>query len=342
MSRILDVEQFFADSVPVIVSDSIDLEEGDNAQLDTQELANFFNTAMVIDEVRVQIQSPNAELSVGNFGGSIRLKLSMGRFALSSVYLPVGCLGPTFDGGTLDSVQLETGSFSPETLGPQFSNYSRLGFFRWRLPRPLVVPPGAALEAKISRQIEGLSQIYPSETTVTVNVAYAGRVSRKQFPRGSAIVPVPYVGLFTNTFTSANVVTSGQLDLYNPFREPLTVQRLIGRWQNIYLDSAAPEESFISLDANGTRGNTQIDFPPTQIRTFSGFNVTNGFIPGLSIWEANTRAFPANVQLERGEGFEVTIDATGGVPSTQAEGSAYNGSNTSFVTMIGWRNESLL
>lgn len=338
-SRVFDLDAFFADSFPVILSDSTTLEEGDNKQMDVQALSNFFDTPMVIDEVRTQIISPNVELQVGNFGGSIRLKLAAGRFALNSVYVPVGCLGPTYDGGTMDSATYAAGLFSPESLLSGFTDPYHMGFFRWKLPRPLVIPPGTALDAKISRQIEGLNIVYPSTTTVSVNVAYVGRVSKKALPSGIA-VPIPYVGLFENVFTSANVAISDQLDLYNPFVQPLNVQRLIGRWQNIYLDSGDPSSSLISLDANGTSGGSVIEFPPTQIMLFNGFAITDGFRPGGSIFEYNTRSLVANIELSRGQGFEVTIDATSGVPSTGAQPTP-TGSNTSFVTMIGWRMESL-
>lgn len=335
---ILDVDKFFEDAFPIVLSTDADLEEGENLQLDAQALSNFFDTPMVIDEIRVQIKSPDNFLTIGNFGGSIRLKLTLGRYALTDVYVPVGCLGPTFDGGTIDNAVYQVGTYSPECIPAQFSTY-QVGFFRWKLPRPLVVPVGMPLEAKISRQIEGLNLVYPDNTTVSVNVAYVGRVTKKRLPKGIT-VPIPYVGLYENVFTSASVAVSGQRDLYNPFQSPLTVQRLIGRWQNIYLDSGTPQASLISLDANGSLGSTAIDFPLTQIRLFDGFNVTNRLIPGASIWEENTRAFNMNVELGPREGFEVTIDATAGVPSTGAQPSP-DGSNTSLVTMIGWRNEDL-
>lgn len=331
---ILDIDDFFADSFPVIVSTDVTLTEGTNKQLDTQALSNYFETPMVIDEIRTQIRSPLGLTQIGNFGGSVRLKLALGRYALSRVYIPVGCLGPMFEGGTIDNEIYAAGTYSPETLSAQFTDDFHVGYFRWKLPRPLVVPPGMPLDAKISRSLDQFTAAYPSATTLSVNVAYVGRVAKKDLPSGLTI-PIPYVGLFENVFTSASVAASGQLDLYNPFVRSLTVQRIIGRWQNIFVDGGDPTAYSISLDSNGTLGSQQIDFPPTRIRTFSGFDVTNAFIPGLSIWEANTHALNANIEFEQGAGIEVTIDATGGVPSTGT------GSNTSLVTMIGWRNEDL-
>lgn len=341
---IFDVDKFFADSFPVLLSADISMEEGENKQMDSQALSNYFDTPMVIDEIRVQLLSPVIEsgMEIGNFGGSVRLKLTMGRYALTDTYVPVACFGPTFDGGTIDNAVYRAGVFSPESTLTIFTPWRTIGFFRWKLPRPLLVPSGMPLEAKISRQIEGLSQVFPDDdSALSVNLAYVGRVSKKRLPRGIT-VPVPYVGLFSNVFASANVVTSNQLDLYNPFKSPLTVQRFIARWQNIYWDTLGPTFSHISLDSRGSIGSTPIDFPLTQIRTFSGFNITNGFIPGPAVWEANTRSLgAASVILTRGEGFEVTIDATAGVPPTSGEESEVDGSNTSFVTMIGWRNEDL-
>ena len=335
---IFDVDEFFADSFPVVLSASVDLDEGDNKQLDTQALSNYFDTPMVIDEIRVQVQTGNLELYVANFGGSVRLLLSLGRYALSDTYIPVGCFGPTFDGGTMGYAAINPSLFSPESFEGGFVESIVTGYFRWKLPRPLVCPVGMPLEAKISRQVEGISSIYPDDT-ISVNVAYAGRVARKQLPPDITI-PIPYVGLFENVFTSANVVTSGQRDLYNPFQAPLNVQRFVGRWQNIYLNSGVPRESWIGLDDSDISGGTLINFPLTQIRMFDGFYVTDGFIPGPAIFEGNTRSFAANIELAHGEGFEVTIDATAGVPSTGAQPSP-TGSNTSFITMIGWRNENL-
>lgn len=342
MAELFDIDTFFADSTPVVVSADVDIGENENLQFDSQSLSNYFDTPMVIDEMRVQIVAPY-EIAIANFGGAIRLKLSLGRFALSKDYIPVGCFGSTFDGGTIDNSTFQPYLFSPESLSGGFSSsaYTFTGYFRWKLPRPLVVPVGMPLEAKISRQVDNIAAAlgnYP--TDVSVNLAYAGRVAKKSLPSGISI-PVPYVGLFENQFTTASVATSDQLDLYNPFQSTLNVQRFVSRWQNIYLDDSDPVNTmWIGLDTIDG-GNEAFDFPPSQLRTFDGFNITNGFIPGLSIWEANTKAVSANVAFERGQGVEVMIDATGGLPPTQAEGFPYNGSNTSFVTMIGWRSEEL-
>jgi hypothetical protein len=339
MSEIFDVDSFFADSFPTVVSSSVSLDEGDNQQFDSQLLSNYFDTPMVIDEVRVQIVAPY-EIAVGNFGGAVRLKLSLGRFALCTDYIPVGCFGGTFDGGTIDNSTMQAFLFASESLGGGFTPYNFVGFFRWKLPRPLVVPVGMPLEAKISRQVDNIAAAigYPP-TSLAVNLAYAGRVSKNKLPSG-IIAPIPYVGLFEHQFLTPSVTTSNQLDLYNPFQSTLNVQRFVGRWQNIYLDDSDPLNTWIALDTVDA-GSSEFDFPPSQIRTFDGFNITNGFIPGLSIWEANTKATSTNVAFSRDQGVEVMIDATAGLPDTQFSGSAYDGSNTSFVTMIGWRNEEL-
>lgn len=334
-----DIDKFFADSFPVVLSADAELDEGDNKQLDVQSLSNFFDTPMVIDEIRTQIVTPNVEIELGNFGGSVRFKLSLDRYALSSVYIPVGCLGPTFDGATIDSTTYQATSNSPESLNGAFADAYFMGFFRWKLPRPLVVPAGMALEAKISREIDGLTVAYPSAGPLSVNVAYAGRVARRQMPSGVTI-PIPWVGLFENQFTTPSVAISDQLDLYNPFQQPLTVQRLIGRWWNAYLATGLPDATRIALDTTGTLGRDSIDFPPTQVKLFNGFYVTNGFIPGCSVFESNTRSLGVNVDLDRGEGFEISIDATSGLPSTGPDNPPL-GYNRSLVTMIGWRNQTL-
>lgn len=338
---ILDIDEFFADSYPIVLSANTTLAEGENKQLDSQRLSNFFDTPMVIDEIRTQIVSPGGlEVELANFGGSVRLKLSLGgRYALTSTFVPVGCLGTVFDGGQLGYAGAQPGIYAPESLRGGFSERFNVGFFRWKLPRPLVCPVGMPLEAMISRQIEGLSEVYPGLDPLSINVAYAGRVSRKILPRGITI-PIPYVGLFEHQFETAEVAISDQTDLYNPFQAMLNVQRLIARWQNIYLDAGLPLESTIGLDQRGIGGGESILFPSTRIRTFSGFDVTNNFAPGQAIFDANTRSLPINIPLEHGEGLEVTIDATAGIPSTGAQPDP-TGSNTAFVSMIGWRNEDI-
>ena len=336
---ILDIDQHFADSYPVVVSDTLTLEEGDTKQFDSQALSNIFSSPMVIDEVRVQIVAP-LDLQVGNFGGSVRLKLSLGRYALSSVFIPVGCLGTSFGGGELGTNGFDPQLFSPESIYGGFTEVNSTGFFRWKLPRPLLCPIGMPLEAIVSRQIEGLSNVFPGADPLTVNLSYAGRVTTQPLPPGDITAPIPYVGLYENVFTSASVSISNQTDLYNPFQGPLNVQRLIGRWQNIYLDSSVETDSWIGLDQRELGGSEAILFPSTQVKTFSGFYITNGFIPGQALFDADTRSLPMNILLDRGEGLEVTIDATAGIPTTGAQPSP-TGSNTSFVTMIGWRNETL-
>lgn len=338
-----DVDKFFAGAYPVATSAEVTLSEGGTAQFNSQGLSNYFDNPMAIDEIHFQVRTAYSDTlhpAYLNFGGTIRVKLSLGRFALSNVFVPVGCLGTMFWGNTLDSATFAS-LYSPETVITDFTQFSYTSYFRWKLPRPVVAPVGMPIEAQIIRVPDGISQVFPlANTAVTVNMTYVGRAVKKKLPR-APYTAVPYVGFFGKVFTTPSVATSGQLDLYNPFQSPLTVQRLIGRWQNVFLDSVTPTNSYMGLDVQDTGGQTPIVFPLTQLRTFSGFNITNGFIPGDAVFDANTKSFPAHIILNRGEGFDVTIDSTAGLPATQEAGSAYDGSNTSLVTMIGWRNENV-
>lgn len=344
MTEPFDVDKFFAGAYPVATSAEVTLVEGGTAQFNSQGLSNYFDNPMAIDEIHFQVRtgySSTLHPVYLNFGGTIRIKLMLGRFALSSVFVPIGCLGTTFGGGTLGYATFASAVYSPETVITEFTQFSYTSYFRWKLPRPLVSPVGMPLEAQAIRVPDGISQVFPlADTSVTVNMTYVGRAIKKRLPK-TILAPVPYVGLFANVFSTPSVATSGQLDLYNPFQSPLTVQRLIGRWQNVFLDSATPTSSRMGLDVQDGGGTTPIVFPLTQVRTFSGFNITNGFIPGDAVFDANTKSFPLHVMLERGQGIGVDIDSTAGVPDTQEPGSAYDGSNTSLVTIIGWRNENI-
>lgn len=356
------VEKFFGNSEPIAVSSSVTIASGASAVVDQEALANDYDTTrpLLIDTIHFQTTTPDwsafqrqaAQNFGANLGGTLRVLFSLGRHQLSRVPVPVGLYGPSRDGGSLssNSFQGQDGSYESVAVQDGLGAVEFSGHFVWVLPRPLLVPPNMVLEARVVRSADD----FPAD--VTLSICYLGRQARRPIP-ASLPAAVPYVGLFEQRVTPTGVFVSGQHDLWNPFAKPLFVERFVGRLQMLFRQTVAEQLAEIAagvlgagtqcitvdIEPNATNFFTGVRvsgglvrFPPTQLRQFDGQNMTLGLQPGIALFDAYRRTFPANATLPARQGYEVTLDARSGLP---AMGSL--GFNTAFVSMIGWREEHL-
>lgn len=360
MARMSDMaEKFFADSDPLIVSASASLSPGGSAVLDQGRLANDYDRsrAFLIDTIRFQYSTPvwnaflrDAATSGANLGGTLRVAFSLGRHQLSRVPIPIALYGPPRDGVVVvDQLGLLRTTYEAAIMSRAGALVTFDGHFEWTLPRPLLVPANMTLEARVVRSDDGFA------ADLGLDICYLGRLAKKPVP-GGIPAAVPYIGLFEQNLVTPGVYVSGQHDLWNPFGRELHVQRFVGRLQQLFRQTPAEQAAevaagilfagteAITLDyeletfnfVSGEYTGGTIAFPPTQIRRFDGQNMTLGLQPGIAVFDGYRRTFPGGVTLDPRQGFEATVDARSGLPATGSLGA-----NTSFISMIGWREENL-
>lgn len=357
-------EKFFVDSDPLAVSTAVTLGSGASAEANQTALMNDYDMTrpFLIDTIHFQVVTPDWSAFQrqtspvtrfgANLGGTFRVHFSLGNYRLSRVPIPVGLFGPSLDGTSeFDFFGGQAASYESVLISDNvFSVLEFNGHYVWKLPRPLLVPPNMLLEARVVRSDDGFA------ADATLGICYVGRQSKRVIPMALPVA-IPYVGLFEQSFPPLNVFTSGQHDLWNPFTKPLHVQHLIGRLQILFRQTPAEQAAeilagvtgagtqCITLDIEPEAFNfvTSVNvsgglarFPSPQVRRFDARNMTLGLQPGIVVFDGFRRTFPLNVALEPRQGFEVTLDGRAGLP---AVGSL--GSNTAFVSMIGWREETL-
>lgn len=197
---------------PILLSATATVAPGAVAEFETTRLQNPFRTAMLIDEVRIFISGSTATTPI-TYGLGLDLKL--GRVPLTKDYVPIANFGRALNDDP-DPPGILIGQTTMSVLGP----------FTWRLPKPLYVP---ATEFLIPRIFN--NPPYAASQTRTITIAYAGR-SLDESERIPDVIDVPYVSYWecpVQTSGNQTPQQSTEADLVNPFNEPLTVQRFIGR-----------------------------------------------------------------------------------------------------------------
>lgn len=353
-------EKFFADSDPLAISTSVTLASGASVVADQTALMNDYDMTrpLLVDAIHFRTVTPNwsaFQRQSGRFGSNLgctfRVLFSLGRYQLSRVPIPIGIFGPPLDGGSsFNSFDGPAASYESVPISTSVAAVEFNGHYVWRLPRPLLVPPNMLLEARVVRSDDGFA------SDVLLDICYVGRQAKKPIPTAIPAA-IPYVGLFEQRFTTPGVFVSGQQDLSNPFTKPLHVQRFIGRLQILFRQSLAAQAAEIAAGVLGA-GTESITvdiepeainlftainvsgglarFPPTQIRRFDGQNMTLGLQPGIAVFDGFRRTFPLNVTLAPRQGYEVTVDGRAGLPAVGGLGH-----NTAFISMVGWREETL-
>lgn len=297
---------------PFLLSAEVDIAERGYAAFDTGALSNPYNTAMVIDSIRMMTQSDtvDTELGLNAFGGSVRARFTLGKRELSRAYVPLALHGP------LLQYTPQNGGFTYESeLGVEgifAAGASSYSTYIWKLPRPLIVPQNEVLMAEVTRQADAQGG------NVRVKVAYAGRrlPSTFEMPR---TLEVPFVGVYlpgVQTSSTAGVQSS-ELDLVNQFNDKvLHVQRLCGR-----VFRQRPVGGLPVLDlANGT-GNIQMFHSDER-------TVVRDLTPFMRVFDISTRVWEMPFDLAPKARINVLMNS-------------FAVDTEPMVSLVGWRTEEL-
>lgn len=274
------------------------------------------------------VHAPNKYFA---FGSSIGFKVQMGRIELTNGFIPAWLLAQNpnaFNGIPIGPDPSKINAFSqyaydaPEVTPGIVITYTNAGppiraaiaqsiyaQYTWHLPKPLYMPPGAAL-------LVSAQAINSAAAADGSQVSIAGRMLDE--PLKAKEFPIPYATAFiapTNQATS----NSSEMDLGNPFQVPLHVQRFTGRIQRAGSGWSAED-----------RANTK-----TTVKMETNRNVTivRDYTPFYDVFDESRRAWNVGVTLDPKERVDAAI----------AGGSAYADSSTvtPMIGLIGWRNEKV-
>lgn len=263
---------------------------GRSALADTGALSTKFRRPFWIDEIRLSsYYSTAVDVATNSFAMQARFKL--GPYALSDRYIPFQNYAPYLN---------EYNELASDLSGGVFT---AIGWFRWKLPKPLFISPGMTLVCDFFRPLG------KTPATASADVAYVGRYLRTNEP-GPKEVDVPWVTMF-DPATDAVFAQSSELDLYNPFQVPLEVQRLLAADQDV------------------TPPNTVDTDQVTVMKDSGGSNIIRDFTPTGSVFDITRRAWSVNRVLAPRERYNITLQAlTGDL-------------NDYHVSLVGSRKERL-
>lgn len=300
-------------SSPLHLTATTTLGSSSSGGVNSISLKNPLGYAMEILGMKWQLRAPgNTEDTPNILGGIIGCKLDLGKWAITSGFVPVWNFGRTEN--LTNEVQFNV--VDPDAGSAQEYN--------WRLPRPLYVPAGAVLIPTF--QHRGLIA-----DPITIRISYEARSisPNAQTPKTIAL---PYVASYiSSTFTGneAGEAASVETDLVNPFQDPLILQRFIGRLQIFDAETLEAAEANLA-----ERVGHRLLY--VKMRDMNGRDLIRNYTPFRMAFDSLTRSW----EMEHGEQMDpesfysvlLRKDAATFNPYTE------NYLIQAFISMVGWRN----
>lgn len=225
---------------PILLSDSLTITRGRQKRFNVSNLRPRTRVPFLIDSVRIQAVAGEGGAPAGaggdlSFRGLIALSFNLGeRVPLTNGFVPQWLLSPA------RQATVEFG-----------------GFVHWVFSRPLYVPSTMPLFADVI-----LNANYASAASITVNIAYAGRILDRD-TKAPVTVDVPFVSGWDSTSNLVGQQNPGNNDLWNPLQTPVCVQGLVGRIQALNGSADGDDTTTVQL---WSPGGTEITRGPVQWR----------------------------------------------------------------------------
>lgn len=280
---------------PLVLFTSTILNANGQQTPETSALVNPHGLPMELLEARFRVipQSPSSTDYSLLTGNAVGVKMDMGEIPIVDADVPVNVLGTMRDSYEQNfTVWYNDGAsnipVTPVTYG-------------WRLQHPLYIPAGAVVTPTFSH----LGQ---NANATKVDVMYICRMVENYRPD---VVKVPWVGSYnargfdvTGSGQAAQSNRSSNLDLFNPFKVPLVINRLSGRasylrssfglqTQAAYEDVATLRQAYVTMRMRSSRGDD-------IIRESLPFEVA---FPGS--WRAWD--IPGNWEMRSGEFYQASL-----------------------------------
>lgn len=292
-----------------------------NVDLNAQNMGAPFGRAMLLREVRFQIQRTDVagtlDVDVGHAGHMLSVRMRMGRAVITNGFVPVWCLGTAMAANAeLPGIPL---TFSPEFIS--VAPYGgRVSAYRWIFPKPLFVPAGCPLTVDLLAQ-HFLGESLSGSRNYIVGVSFAGLL----MPPGTRTpekVWVPYASAYVGVDPAANVgvpfataFETGQNDLGNRTNRDLEAQRLVGRVLGISTANSGKAKERYSVDNIETLVDTAnpdaATAPLISIQSTTGYNL----VPRATPWNmvfGSYRDLPLRYTMGAGESLIAKIASGSG------------------------------
>jgi hypothetical protein len=285
-------------SAPLFLSSNVNIAAGATAVASTFDLTSPFREPIWIDAITWSVTGSNGViLTAANWGATLRTRLSLGRTELTrnrnNGFVPIWNLSSQVNQGLnvrAASNQVDENTFQGVT------NFS-MSFHKWKLPRPLYVPPGMSLQSEFFRSLDGIPG------SLFVSVGYAGRYvdpGMTTLKKAS----MPFATFFEIQPGGSSFLSDAQ-DMVNPFEVPLCVQRFIGR----------------AIQSTGNPVTTLLEVPLTsqiKIQDSHGHNIVRDFIPndGSVVLDYNRRGWTFNKILSPKQWYNFQVIPAAGPSST--------------------------
>lgn len=209
---------------PQLLSGSVILSKGDTASLNINLMTSRSSRWLRVEEISFCLYAtpfPDGEGPQANLGELVEFEGKFLDFKLTSDFVPVWLVGPRIH---QCAEYEEDGSIGGIKVG--LNNVGPFETYRWKLPKPVYLPPGAAINLTFRRKATA-KNTFPVDGTGKIYVECAVRATQLA---ASASLPkencIPFITAFTpETFPA---LTSG-LDLSNVFTSDFYAQRLTSR-----------------------------------------------------------------------------------------------------------------
>jgi hypothetical protein len=255
-------------------------------------------------------------------GDVIRARLVYKNHPLTSGYIPIRLLARITDWRSSTPPFFNATATSGNTVHSTFL---------WRLAQPLWVPPDAAISVRIAHTNDfPVDVVGPSQD---VDVTIRGELDESGM--APPMIDLPFASFWLGNVLStvsggstglSPIVTerTGQTDLYNPFDQPLMVERMQYEISisshGKDLDNGAANANFAPTDETSGQDQTSqlasgqaygLDRRYVQIKMTSakGRNLIKDFIPIGNVLSSTNRAMAANSVLDPAHYYLATIQS---------------------------------
>lgn len=299
-------------STPLHLSASVLLNSGGSASVNPTALKNPMGQDMEILEVKFELSSDFVGGDPVALGGTIFAELALGQLGLTNAAVPCWGFG-----------RAENLAGESKTDLDQDRCYLA---YSWRLPRPLFVPADQTVVPKFSHRGD-------IPNSVNVRIGYSCRTVKTK-PR---VVYVPWVARYISTaypLATAFAESSNELDLVNPHKEVLHLQRFTGRALATLVTSATvqpnSERQPFAFGAKYTQLRMTDSYGRPLIRTFTPFR--SAFAAGSRSWELDNGTTLDPLAHYRVDLKHDAMTLSAGYAGTFGQAQ---------VSMVGWREVPL-
>jgi hypothetical protein len=238
---------------------------------DSMKLQNSYKVPIVVDAMIVSVAGVEADGARGNAnaadGDDVEFNLKLDRYDLTDEFVAFRTLAPwTFLNRGLSTINSPLATYSRSTRRVVF-------------PQPIYLVPGSGLRA--SARVFGTTAASTRLARITLLCRAVPNIAKP----ATNLVP------FWSQFYSTANVPSGELELRNPLRQPLTVRRITGAKWN--------EDGVVTPETDGT----------VQFRWPNGDLLNEGPVRWQSVF-ARAHTFPVEFTLPPGTRIQAVVDAT--------------------------------